>query len=404
MNQSAGTCNAALHPQDGHLFEETHHHHHPSAHATATFLGHGTRLHVGNGNLPSPDPTNNTESYHGTSAATPIPIPAPMTTTPSLTDRLVQLQGRLHRLLSAANGAHSGSGPEHVQEGLEAAKSFLGILQASLDCSQSLSQVDPLQQSQQEKQQQEINTSQILNVDVDDSQNQMRPDNGLATTTTTAINFITMQQTLTCYSYILSLLDRVVCILTTTTTGTTTTGISQHMSEFLSLNMNMSSGSSGTVSLNLGNFSLSSQPALNAEMVLYLVLRMVHYLRGMILRLAGRCREVVHRTSSCSCSNLGSGPGSSSSGSSSGSGSRVKTTTTESFYSSSCFGEGGGEDSSRATKKCCSSSDPGPGTGQGTGPSLADMSYAVSGLLIERERALMERLEGLTGQSQRGLL
>jgi hypothetical protein len=86
-----------------------------------------------------------------------------------------------------------------------------------------------------------------------------------------ATEYLTAQQALTCYSYMLLLLDRVVGVLTDQTSSTTaaTAGAGD-----------LSSSSPSTV--RLGVFSLASQPALNAEVVMHMVLRMVLRLRGLI--------------------------------------------------------------------------------------------------------------------------
>ncbi|KAK4119454.1 hypothetical protein N657DRAFT_674857 [Parathielavia appendiculata] len=89
-------------------------------------------------------------------------------------------------------------------------------------------------------------------------------------TDVSAVGYITVQQALTCYSFVLLVLDRVVNALQSTRAG------DQNQSGVLEV----------PSPLSLGSFNLASQPALNAEMVLHLVFRMIHHSRSLIHSLA----------------------------------------------------------------------------------------------------------------------
>src|ERR1700737_79458 len=77
----------------------------------------------------------NESLYHGTTPPLPAPEPSPfpdsggVSNTEQTTDKLLQLQGQLHRLLSAADRQPA---VDYIEEGLEVTKSFLEILQAGM--------------------------------------------------------------------------------------------------------------------------------------------------------------------------------------------------------------------------------------------------------------------------------
>lgn len=146
------------------------------------------------------------------------------------------------------------------------------------------------------------------------------------------ISYILLQQTVTCYLCVLLLLDRVVGVLTGRGgLGDVDVWVSQECPP----------------ALHLGLFSLASQPALNDEIVLYLILRLVQQLQAIIHRLASECRELVgdpHPTSTSA-------------------------------------------DPDRES----------PGGSKASPISLDMVSHAMSDLVIKRERSLVGRLSALTG-------
>ena len=194
--------------------------------------------------------------------------------TTSLTDRLFQLQGQLHRLSSSEEGQ---PGVDCVQQGLEAAKSFLDILQLGLASQPGLptesdifsvgrqtnnSGLTPPESTRDSSCMPEIDPTMLMN-------DQLDPP---------SVSYITVQQALICYSYVLLLLDRAVGGLThRAKLGVVTAPYSQE----------------SRAALHLGIFSLASQPALNNEIVLHLVLCIVQHLRRMIRMLASRCKDLV---------------------------------------------------------------------------------------------------------------
>jgi hypothetical protein len=242
-------------------------------------------------------------------------------TSPTTADRLVELQTQLHRLLSVAHDEHSGF--DYVQEGLEAAKTFLGVLQTSLA-----------------------------------SLNDYCPD--AAKVPAPSVSYIAVQQSLVCYSYVLLLLDRVVGVLTGSgpPVAHACAGTSSYMYTPSPLGE-----SPAVTALSLGVFNLASQPALNVEMVLHLVLRMVQRLRKMIHLLASGCKDlagVLDRPDRIPAS--------------SASGGEMHVSAVEADRGSS--------------KKA-----------NGTPVSIAVMSYAVSDFIVERENALVGRLARLANSS-----
>ena len=192
----------------------------------------------------------------------------------TLTDRLFQLQGHLYRLLSAEEDQ---PGVDSVQQGLEAAKSLLDILQLGL-APQSNTTTEsnifsagrqtnnggliPPESNQDSNSLPEIDPKMLMG-------DQSEPP---------SVSYITVQQALICYSNVLLLLDRVVGGLTNRA------GVGD---------VSAPSNQESRAALHLGIFSLASQPALNNEIVLHLVLCIVQHLRGMIHMLASKCKDLV---------------------------------------------------------------------------------------------------------------
>lgn len=246
--------------------------------------------------------------------------------TAALLSRLFQLQGQLCRLLLAGDGQ---SGCEYVQEGLEVSKTFLEMLQAgSPPTGSSLTAPVVLSRGRQTNPGEPISpeSSQSLRYMSENSPlREGRPD-------ASPMNYIVVQQALTCYLYTLLLLDRVVAVLT---------------SRAGAGDVNLSVSQESPAALHFGLFSLASQPALNNEMVLHLILRLVQHLQAIIQMLASKCNELVDdsdQTSTGACPAL---------------------------------------ESSGKTKV--------------SPASLAVVSHAMSDLVIKRERLLIGRLLSLTG-------
>lgn len=156
-------------------------------------------------------------------------------------------------------------GFNYVQDGLETAKSFLDILQSGLASKDS-----PLPESNLPTEP----TVHSAGRETDTCSQGRSTDQPGAP----AIGYVTVQQALTCYSYVLPLLDRVVGALTTCARVG---------------GADVSGGQETRAALHLGLFSLASQPALNNEIVLHLVLRIVHHLRAMIKILVSKCKDVI---------------------------------------------------------------------------------------------------------------
>jgi len=120
------------------------------------------------------------------------------------------------------------------------------------------------------------------------------------------------------------------------------------------------SASAPNSAFSLGFFNLASQPALNAEMVLHLMLRMIQRLRVLIQALVSSCDSGVRdRTSSIAASTSLSSPD--------------------------------------TIVVVDGSSPPAAKAGQPSVLSIAGTSHAVAELVSEKEKLLVERLSGLTG-------
>lgn len=193
--------------------------------------------------------------YHAPPGSLPAPdhvsFPQPNTTsrTERITDRLFQLQGQLHRLLSTTDQQPA---VDFVEEGLEVTKSFLEILQASMS-----SCIQPADSQ---------GASSIMPLPPDANNHNHNSVIDLRCRSTNSLNFIGVQQALICYSYILHMLDRVIDVLAS--------------------DKNNKAGGIGMEALSLGLFNLASQPALNSSIVLHIVMRMLEHLRLLIQQLA----------------------------------------------------------------------------------------------------------------------
>jgi hypothetical protein len=274
----------------------------------------------------------NESLYNSTTPLLPVPEPFPfqdsggVSNTEQTMDRLLQLQGKLHRLLSTMDRQPA---VDYIEEGLEVTKTFLEILQAGM-ASHSL----PAESSI-------LSTTAALPAGSNSSGDGVTttsncPGNNTISSATSAagpkrhaaggVNFIMVEQALLCYSYVLHMLDRVVGVLTTND------------------NQAGGAGLEPLAALSLGFFSLASQPALNAGVVLHLVLRMVQHLRVLIQQMESGCKDLADRSSSPSDSavDIGCSPWK--------------------VYASS----------------------------------IAVTSYAVANLVGEREKSLVERLSCLT--------
>ena len=200
-----------------------------------------------------------------TSEHFPFPESSGISNLEQTADRLLKLQGQLNRLLSATNRPPAAN---YVEEGLELTKNFLEILQASVDLhglsSDSSNHLTLLRLPPRQSRSPDIITG---NVDI-----------------------INVEHALFCYSHVLRMLDGVVRVLTSKDSQT---------------------GLELPATVSLGFFSLASQPALNAGVMLHLVLRMVTHSRALVQRLASGCKELADSTSSPSDSavSTGSSPG-----------------------------------------------------------------------------------------------
>ena len=201
--------------------------------------------------------------------------------TATLISRLYHLQGQLCRLLMSGDGQ---PGFEYVQEGLEASKSFLDLLQVGSESRDNhlpplvihprSQRTDPSQPTPPESCQGSSSASE--NGPSSEEQSNSPPT-----------DYIVLQQSLTCYLYVLLLLERVVGVLTKRT-------------GFGDVNVSISQESS--TALHLGLFSLASQPALSNEVVMHLILRLVQHLQRIIRMLASRCKEISDNSDEISTS------------------------------------------------------------------------------------------------------
>jgi len=246
----------------------------------------------------------------------------------TLITRLFQLQGQLYRLLPSEDGNVSF---KYVQEGLEASKSFLDVLQTDSASkgtiftapvvSSGVQQTNPGQPTPPESNHSSTSMSE------NDPSKAHQPN-------AAPMSYIVVQQTLTCYLYVLLLLDRVVEVLTSRAgTGGINVSVSQEPS----------------AAIHLGIFSLASQPALNNEIVLLLILRLVQHLQEIIQILASKCNELVDNSNQTST------------------------------------GVGSDSESLGKTKE--------------VPVSLAIVLHSMSNLVIKREKLLVGRLLSLTGAS-----
>ncbi|KAK3292395.1 uncharacterized protein B0H64DRAFT_376936 [Chaetomium fimeti] len=303
---------------------------------------------------PSPQAVQQVDD--GISSPTPgVNAPSPNSTRPNevtttLADRLLELQAQLHRHLAAADGQ---MGSDNVQDGLEVAKTFLAVLQASFASSQNdMASTEPLGFPSAD-QLHAMTTNwpsvsghnfacQNRNSIPDDNDPMSAMDEDPTTETPCAVSFVTAQQALTCYSYVLLLLDRVVSGVTSPVRCAAPTNANTSAAPKL----RSPSQESPTV-LRLGLFSLDSQPALNTEIVLHLRLQ--------IQKLASKCNEL---------------------------------------------GGGGGLGQTRSPGTAAAAvgnSDEEAFGRKGTSPApIAAIVHAVSSLIVERESSLIDRLSSLT--------
>lgn len=228
------------------------------------------------------------------------------------TDKLLDLQGRLRRVLSGLDRQPS---IDHVENGLEVTKSFLEILQ-SMMASHSLP-MDPGILSTSPSPRGNGNSDATIAI------------TRLNADATNGLDFITVQQALLCYSHVLYMLDRVVDVLATDVNQMG--GVQQP---------------EAPAAISIGRFSLTSQPALNATVLMHLLIRMIHQLALLVQQLASGCKELAGRLSSPPDSAVA-----------------VET--------------GGSPDKMPAS-------------------SIAVTSHAVADLIGEREKSLLERLSFLT--------
>ncbi|KAK3936663.1 hypothetical protein QBC46DRAFT_321086 [Diplogelasinospora grovesii] len=250
-------------------------------------------------------------------------------TTEQTTDRLLQLQGQLHRLLWATEREREGEPAAGlVEESLEVIKTFLEILQAALAAQGRLPPETTMAAV--------WTASKSVEKETDFAASSAAPKQQTAAPIT---NYITAQQALTCYSYMLLMLDRVIGALTSSDYGSATPWRADG-----------EASSPPPAALSLGFFNLASQPALNAEVVLHLLLRMVQRLRVLIQVMVSGCKELT----------------------------ADQRSSTSSSGSTMVEGLSSPRGSSAAT-------------------SIAVTSHAVAELVSERERSLIERLLCLTG-------
>ncbi|ORY67809.1 uncharacterized protein BCR38DRAFT_407745 [Pseudomassariella vexata] len=265
--------------------------------------------------------------YRAESRALPESEPPPLPTSPAgkgrntvqTTGRLLQLQGYLHRLVLAADTDQQPA-VDYVEEVLEATKTLMEILQSNVP----------------------VNSSSSVPSTTDETSSDTRSPNIPATARHKLHNYMLVQQALTCYSYVLCMLDRVVGVLSPTG----------------GVNNPHAAGGSVPASISLGLFSLASQPDLNARIALHLVLRMVQHLSMLIQQLASACRDF---------SELGDPPPS-------------PPPSSSASVSAAETGIGGQS----------------PGKPCRTSTSIYKTSHAVADFISEKERLLIERLSCLT--------
>jgi hypothetical protein len=228
----------------------------------------------------------NESLYHGTAPLLPTPEPFPfpdsggVSNTEQTTDRLLQLQGQLHRLLLATDRQPA---VDHIEEGLEVTKSFLEILQDSMVShglpanSSILSTTIALPPGSTGSGDGVMTASNGPGGDTISSANSAA---GPKLHAAAGVNFIIVEQALLCYSHVLHMMDRIVGVLTTYD------------------NRAGGAGLGPPAALSLGFFSLASQPTLNAGVLLHIVLCMVKHLRVLIQQLASGCKDLADRSSS----------------------------------------------------------------------------------------------------------
>lgn len=191
-------------------------------------------------------------------------------------EKLLQLQGQVFRLLSAMDRQPR---VNHIEEGLQVTKNFLEIIQAGMN-SHSLPKTPN-----------SITTTGALPLSSENGNSGSTAGNCQGADipigaklpkshATAGANFIIVEQALLCYSYILHMLDRIVSIVTT------------------NVDLTGSAGLEPAATLSIGFFSLASHSPLNAEVLLYIVLRMVQHLRVHIQQLASECKDLTERSMS----------------------------------------------------------------------------------------------------------
>lgn len=189
------------------------------------------------------------------------------------TDNLLQLQHQLHRLFLTTDQETIMDQPA-VDEVLEATKTFLEILQTTLAAQSPPSEsVVPLAPST------DVPYTEGTDEPSRSDQNARRKQ--------ASMSYITLLQVLTCYSYILHVLDPVVGALTRQSDEALKGTMEQYTSPYTS-----KTESASRPSLSLGFFNLASQPGLNADIVLHIVLRMIQKLRASIHMLTSGCKDL----------------------------------------------------------------------------------------------------------------
>jgi microcystin-dependent protein len=185
----------------------------------------------------------------------------------STTDRLLQLQFQLHHL-SVTTDQETAMNQPAAEEVLEATKNFLEILQASLAAQSCIPQ--PI-------------SAIASTADAVTGWDDPKP---------AAMSYITVLQVLTCYSYVLHVLDPVVSALIVQKAESTV-----RTAEPCRAFSNAGHEKSSQTALSMGFFNLASQPAMNADVVLHIILRMIQQLRLSIHLLASGHRDPVDEIS-----------------------------------------------------------------------------------------------------------
>ncbi len=191
------------------------------------------------------------------------------------TDKLLQLQYQLHRFFLKTHQETSMDNPA-MNEVLEATKSFLEILQDSVAAQSCLS--DPT-------------LALASPVDAPSRSDEPSHSGQIARQKETSMSYITLLQVLTCYSYVLHALEPVIGTLISHTVDST-----KETAEYRCSFLNAGLESSSQPAVSLGFFNLASQPAMNADVVLYIVLQMIQQLRVSIHMLTSRCRDLTDKT------------------------------------------------------------------------------------------------------------